>query len=215
MTTHRELRQKLKAWFEYHIRVDEWTAEPPRGISMRDTDEKIYPANTAMMGPYRDVIFQRATDTYGNLGDYELIASVPFVLVFRFSGELSQDQLPLFECETLHSALSAKWIMGNDRGGSGLFDELVSEGREVDEVDGSPVTIGKLEDAGEDWIVVLSWSLRFQAILEPSPSGLQQPREGEGEDVIIPLQEINLGLWRSYADGVAPSKLVFPTPQGR
>lgn len=143
MSNIQTTRTALRAWFGRQIRIDEWDADHPTKLFAAGSSQALpLPACTAIEYPVKDLGYKLdgLATVYGT-------GSFTFSIVYRYSGALKIDQLPLSRVEAVAQYLHAMSLLS--LGGS---DGINSAQPDIEEY---PVQISRVDDDQGDWLIFI------------------------------------------------------------
>jgi hypothetical protein len=145
----KEVRIQVKAWLQTQIRIDSWDADPPRELySIHSTELNLLPANTGIEYPVENLLyFRTGSNSIKGSGTF------PYSIVFRYSGELTLDELPLSELESLVQYIQGKALLENP----GCSISSVQF-----EAKNNPLVISREEGDQGDWLAYCNFSFSFE-----------------------------------------------------
>ena len=150
--TIEELRTDIRAWLDGYLHIQEWDLDTPSN-SPRVIDGKRYPANSAIEMPMENLSVELAA------GRTLARAILPYVIVWRFRGQASQDQLPVKQVESMLAFLAFD-LVTNYRNVSDLIESAAIQNSET------PIRIGRTDGEDADWLVALYMEMRLTFVLE-------------------------------------------------
>ena len=153
-----------------------------------------YPANVGLESPVKDVYVSDSTFING----YRSIHCVlPYAVQYRFSSQLSIDNLPQSALTALYFNTIAEWLLS----GTKLSEDILSTG--TTDIVESPIVVTRMGDASGDWLITLLFEFEVNAFFDPEKVPSIQPDDFGLPDLpdSIPMI-LNWGLWRSKVSGL-------------
>jgi hypothetical protein len=181
------LRAGLRHWLSSQTRVDIWDLDLPANVptvveSGTPPLKKRYPANSAVEMPVSDLKMAREGFQVEAAGKFT------YLILYRFSGKASKEQLPIKAVETLIESLIGQAI---------LYPQDVWEGvRSLSADISEPVTLGRMEGEDGDWLIIARIELQIRFVSIPEVGSTLQPPILD-VDMPIPVQQLKLGIYRS------------------
>lgn len=190
------IKQAIRDWLELKMRIDVWDLDVPMKLFADTSTQALpLPAMSAISYPVKDLMYQRGEG--GAAGNERVtgFAGLTFSLVYRFTGQLTAEQLPIDDVEAIAEFLYVS-SMFELQGCNGLR-RLVPEPSEF------PVQLTRMEDSQSDWLVYLH--MLFNVEFHVTSIGLapeySNPGSGSGEE-ISKLRELNIKVFRGDLDGI-------------
>lgn len=178
-------RAKLRQWLESFIRIDQWDADPPDKLySSTSTDAALYPANTAIEYPVKNLIYRR-TDVSGVTGAGEFSISI----VYRYPGELTLHELPVEKMEAVSQYIQAMSLLSLS-GCEGIRHAEPADNNEF------PVQVQRMENDQSDWLIFCNVTLLIEFAL--TDFGID-PEFGTPPEAPTPLDNLDVRIYRSVA----------------
>lgn len=185
------LKNKVRAWFTNQVRVDVWSLDVPSTLAT-NINGTLYPSNTAVEVPLRDVVIN---DNYVS-SNRTISMALPYSVTYRFTGELTEDFLPLDELSALYTNVVVNWLTTATRLDEDILNVgLTNIGAGISE---TPIVVTRVEDVSKDWLVILMFDFSVEAVLTPETiSAIQPPTYGIDDRPTIEVNSLSMGVWRS------------------
>ncbi|MEA5625313.1 hypothetical protein [Nostoc sp. UHCC 0251] len=168
------------------IKIDVFDLDKPKELYKYAGDNR-FPTNTAVRWPVQNLIH-----TKQNLNSVKTTARLPYVLSFRFPGQMPYHELPLKALEGMISHIHLYSLLLPP-------DPRIESFIPVDLEDS--VTVGRVEAAKSDWLCHLNFAfdIKFTTTTAPDISGLQSPDYFQFNNPPT-LQEIKIRTYRAKPD---------------
>lgn len=154
------LRAGTRAWLESQTRIDAWDLDLPANVPTvlevgTPPVKKRYAANSAIELPVERLKLQRVGNQIEGTGEFG------YVILYRFSGKASKEQLPVKAVENSVNYLLQEAIAYPQD----LWEGIRAMSTNVD----APVTIARTDGEDKDWLIIarLEFDIRFASIAEP------------------------------------------------
>ncbi|MBE9110304.1 hypothetical protein IQ273_12865 [Nodosilinea sp. LEGE 07298] len=168
------------------VRIDKFDADPPAELySTASTTEALYPANTVIEYPVKDLFFERSEIT-GITGS----GSFSYSIVYRYPGDLTLNELPLLKLEGLVQYLQAQALLSLS-GCGGIRRAVPGTSNEF------PVQIERDGTDQGDWLVYANLVFNVEFVL--TEFGLD-PAFGPTPELPPDLNELTIGVYRAKTD---------------
>ena len=150
----RILRNNIRAWIERFISIQSWDLDVPpnvaRVMSVEGVDKR-FPANCAIELPVRDLITRKG------VGEIEAEALLQYLILYRFSGNMSKHQLPMGAVELVVNYLCERAA----RYPGEIWEDIIGIDTEmVNDVAG----LGRVEGEDGDWLIIAKPEFRIKFI---------------------------------------------------
>jgi hypothetical protein len=183
------VRQYIRDWLESKIRIDKWDSDSPKQLFADQTQR--FPANTAIELPMVD---RDANAIHHNDGGIYLTytATLPYVIVYRLPGLLSQDDIELTKYESLLEFMT----------GTALGEWKHSKGiTHVEFLDDEyTIQIARSEEHQKDWLVYVNFTPRVTYDITEFNLA---PEFGDFDNTPdTPISQVEIGVFRDYTDSL-------------
>lgn len=184
------LRTGIRSWLQSKTRIDVWDLDLPSNlptvIEVGNPPTKTrYAANSAIELPVRKLRFKRVGSQVEAIGEFG------YVILYRFSGKASKEQLPVKAIENLVNWLLQEAIAYPQD----LWEGVRSLEISIDE----PVSLARTEGEDKDWLVVarIEFEARFVSIADPSPA--LQPVQPVQPEIQTEINQLAIAVNRSLS----------------
>jgi hypothetical protein len=195
MANIQSTRRSLREWFAKQIRIDEWDADAPTKLFAANSSASLpLPACTAIEYPVKDLGYKLdgLATIYGT-------GSFTFSIVYRYSGHLKIDQLPLSRVEAVAQYLHAMSLLS-----LGGVEGIQSASPDIEEY---PVQISRVDDDQGDWLIFIHIVLLVDfSLTELSLPPEFQPPGYDGGGNSGDIDRLSLEVWRGKSGKVATEK---------
>ena len=150
----RILRNNIRAWIERFVSIQSWDLDVPpnvaRVMAVEGVDKR-FPANCAIELPVRDLITRKG------VGEIEAEALLQYLILYRFSGNMSKHQLPMGAVELVVNYLCERAA----RYPGEIWEDIIGIDTEmVNDVAG----LGRVEGEDGDWLIIAKPEFRIKFI---------------------------------------------------
>lgn len=181
------VRQGLRSWLSSKVRIDSWDLDKPAdSYSKYSTEDNFLAANTAIEYPVEDLQYFRE-----NINSVKGSGKFLYQIVFRYGGDLTYHQLPLYELEALVQFIQGQ-ILLNPPCADGSIVKIDPEELKA------PVNPTREEGIQGDWFIYCN--LSFQVIFKLTAFDLPDEFKPNPDTPINPDFNLAINTYRAKAN---------------